>query len=127
MPLPPHQGPHPHVRTLDLIVNQHPHVVQGPHLPSHPCGGSTHVPMENPALPVAVALMTILTLKCSLSVISRVIPFDPSLASLTPFPQGSPGKDGIPGVRGDKGDVGFMGPRGLKVGRGLVFFPLIRT
>lgn len=35
--------------------------------------------------------------------------------------QGSPGKDGVPGIRGDKGDVGFMGPRGLKVGRYLVF------
>lgn len=63
------------------------------------------------------------TLWCSLSVTARVIPFEPSLTSLTPFPQGSPGKDGVPGVRGDKGDVGFMGPRGLKVGRGLAFFP----
>ncbi|ELR46375.1 Collagen alpha-1(VII) chain [Bos mutus] len=50
---------------------------------------------------------------------TRVIPFEPSLTSLTPFPQGSPGKDGVPGVRGDKGDVGFMGPRGLKGERGI--------
>ena len=122
VPLPPHQGPQPCVVTFDLIVNQHSPVVQGPYLHSLPCGGS-HVATENPALPVALAPMTILTLWCSLSVTARVIPFEPSLTSLTPFPQGSPGKDGVPGVRGDKGDVGFMGPRGLKVGRGLAFFP----